>query len=83
MTRKGFDSAGAAKTWSGGSGSRSGDREIRQRVFDDGIFGVKEGGAGQTMVSRTRQSADGRPVHRCTGAEGSDRAQVAAGKVEQ
>ena len=46
MTRKRFDSVSAAKTWSGRSGSRSGDRELLSRIFGRDIFGVKEGGAG-------------------------------------
>ena len=33
MTRKRFDSGSAAKTWSGSSGSRSGDRELLSRIF--------------------------------------------------
>ena len=83
MTRKRFDSVSAAKTWSGRSGSRSGDRELLSRIFGKDIFGVKEGGAGQTMASRTRQSVGERLVHRCIGAEGTDRTQVADGKVEK
>ena len=83
MTRKRFDSVSAAKTWSGQSGSRSGDRELLSRSFGKDIFGVKEGGAGQTMVSRPRQSGGKRLVHRCNGAEGPDRTWLAYGRAEK